>query len=435
MFSRRAVRSLLALAPALAMPALAFSVSRCSASSKAGFVATDAGIDAPSFAMTCGHDDCDGDGYSMANGDCNDQDPQVNPEAFDFIDGADNDCDGTVDNPVLTCETIPSQAPGSPTDFVRAADMCQQHSKTLDGTIFDPLIKADWGSVSGYGPAQRIWTSATKPEIQTNIVTSFGMNAPRQGKTMFGLSNGPWATPTPRESMPLDPTGFELTDACADIPLMGQDCASLSAGTSAGGLNVQDWAELKIWVRVPSNAQTLSFDFAFFTTEFNQFWNAALNDAFFVLVSSAEMQGTNVAKDAKGLAITVNSGFFQLCPKAPGPAGLSPDKSAALASCVGTDGDATQQVFGTLKGTGFDGAGSAPFDGTATSADRTKKYVYGGGSGWLTASFPVTPREQLTMRVLIHDTFDGLKDSAVLVDSLRWSPTVPTTSGVQRPPR
>ena len=36
----------------------------------------------------------------------------------------------------------------------------------------------------------------------------------------------------------------------------------------------------------------------------------------------------NVAKDAKGLAITVNSGFFQLCPKAPGPAGMVPPSSS-----------------------------------------------------------------------------------------------------------
>ena len=44
--------------------------------------------------------------------------------------------------------------------------------------------------------------------------------------------------------------------------------------------------------------------------------------AFFVLVTSKNFQGTNVAKDQNGLAVTVNSGFFQLCPVAPGPSGL-----------------------------------------------------------------------------------------------------------------
>ena len=32
-----------------------------------------------------------------------------------------------------------------------------------------------------------------------------------------------------------------------------------------------------------------------------------------------------------------------------------------------------------------------------------------------------------------HDTFDGLKDSAAIVDALRWEPTS-TTGGVERPP-
>src|SRR5438045_3320397 len=49
----------------------------------------------------CGHDDCDGDGYSIHDGDCNDNNVQVGPEAYDFAgDSIDNDCSGTVDDPV-----------------------------------------------------------------------------------------------------------------------------------------------------------------------------------------------------------------------------------------------------------------------------------------------------------------------------------------------
>ena len=414
----------------LAGGALVLSVPSCG--SKGGNAFDDAGVDAD-FSFSCGHADCDGDGYAKP-ADCNDNDATINPEAYDFPDDAiDNDCDGVANNPVESCETIPATAPGSPSDFARAADLCAQRSKTNDGKIFDPLVHAEWGSLKGYGPGQRLWTSDTKMQ-QVNIVSSFGDNTPRRGRTMCGLSNGPWGTKTPRESAPLDDPAFKLNDACADIPLTGTDCTSLSNGASAGGLSVQDWAELKLTIKVPSNAQTMVFDFSFFSTEFNQFWNAALNDAFFVLVTSQKLTGTNVAKDANGLAVTVNSGFFQLCQKAPGPAGLSPDKSAALASCVGIAGDASKSVFGSLKGTWFDGAGSNPSDGTALSQDGTKMYVYGGGSGWLTAKFSVVPREVLTVRILVHDTFDGLKDSAVLVDALRWEPGA-TSGGVQRPPR
>ena len=51
---------------------------------------------------------------------------------------------------------------------------------------------------------------------------------------MVGLANGVWAAPDPRGDAALDPAGFHIDDACSDIPLMGQDCASLTNGTPSG---------------------------------------------------------------------------------------------------------------------------------------------------------------------------------------------------------
>jgi hypothetical protein len=393
-----------------------------SSKSSAGF--QDGG--GPSF---CPNDDCDGDGYPSSI-DCNDTDPNVNPDAYDFSgDGIDNDCDGVVDDPVESCETVPSQAPGSPGDFARAADLCPQRSKTREGKVFDPLIRAEWGKVKGYGPGQRIYVSDTKMQ-QVNIVSSFGANQPRRGRTMIGLATGPWNAPDPRSSPALDEAGFHLNDACGDIPLAAGDCAALSNGAPAGGVSVQDWAELRLWLKVPSNARSLAFDLSFFSTEFNQFWNASLNDTFLVLVTSKTLAGQNMAKDGSGRAISVNSGFFQLCPPAPGPPGLTADKSEALQSCVGIDGDAARGILGSLRGTGYDGA-AVGTDDTVLAANGNK-YVYGGGTGWLTAKIPVVPRDEIQVRVIVHDTFDGLKDSAVLVDAFRWMPD--EASGVARPP-
>ena len=41
--------------------------------------------------------DLDGDGYSIADGDCNDERPDMRPEGSEVCDGLDNDCDGEVD--------------------------------------------------------------------------------------------------------------------------------------------------------------------------------------------------------------------------------------------------------------------------------------------------------------------------------------------------
>ena len=384
----------------------------------------------------CAGADCDGDGYA-APADCNDEDPQINPEAYDFVgDHVDNDCDGQPDDPIETCETIPTATPGSPTDFARAADLCAQRAMTLGGGVFDPLVSAHWGEIAGYGPGQRRWVSQTKL-AQVNIVSSFGANAARRGETMCGFSNGPWGAADPRGSAALDPPGFHLDDACADIPLEGPDCASLSNGAPHGGVSVQDWAELTLVIRVPSNAHAMLFDFAFFSSEYNQFWNASLNDAFLVLVArgSGAPVATNVARDANDLAVTVNSGFFQLCPAWPGPAGLSGDKSVALQNCVGMDGDPARSILGSIRRTGYDGSARPTPEGDDTIRSASGQlYIYGGGSGWLTTTFPVEPREQLTMRIVIFDTFDGLKDSAAIVDSLRWAPAI-NGIGISRPPR
>lgn len=416
-------------ASAMVLSALSAWLSAGCGPNSVGSKRPDAGPDM-TWVYDCGHDDCDGDGY-LAPIDCNDFDATINPEAYDFVgDYTDNDCDGVVDNPVTTCETIPTTDPGSPTDFVRAADLCAQRSKAKDGKIFDPLLRAAWGKVSGVGPDQRSRTSETKA-VQTRIVSSFGQNAPRQGQTMVGLATGPWGTKTPRESPALDPPDFQLSDACADIPLDATDCAVLRNGISSEqGISVQDWAELTLWLRAPVNAGALQFDFAFFTTEFNQYWDAALNDAFFVLVSSGKLAGENVAKSSDGRGITVNSGFFQLCPASPGPDGLADDKAAALAGCVGPDGDAAQHIYGALRGTGYDGANTPPGDGTVL-ATTGGKYIYGGGTGWLTASFPIEPGEEFQVRFILFDTFDGLKDSAVLLDHLTWLPD--ESSGTVRP--
>src|SRR5690606_16214894 len=56
-----------------------------------------------SMTVACGGDDgvsaddLDGDGYSLEDGDCNDDDRAMFPGAAEPCDGVDNDCDGTVD--------------------------------------------------------------------------------------------------------------------------------------------------------------------------------------------------------------------------------------------------------------------------------------------------------------------------------------------------
>ncbi len=402
-----------------------------------GLMGADIGVN-PTDAATGGCkavDDCDGDGYKAAQ-DCNDLDGTINPEAYDFPgDMIDNDCDGTVDNPVTNCAATTSTATDA-VNFARTLDLCPQRSTTNAGTKFDPIVSATWGQISG-----GLSTIKTNPK-QVGRLAAFGDNAARNGADLMGMSTGAIGSKDPR-SPTLGALGTgSVLNPCGAVPINAADAKSLTGSTTGGScatLTANDYAELKLNVKVPSNANAMLFDFSFFSTEFNEFWKSDFNDGFFVLVTSKNLKGINVAKDATGAGITVNSGFFQLCPASPGPANLDPAKAGALKNCVGEPIDPAGKILGSLKGTGFAGdllATPSTNDTSPGYSDPTLTYVYGGSSGWLSSKFGVTPGETLVIRFIIFDTGDNRLDSAVILDNIRWEKAPPTTVDpvVERPP-
>ena len=65
--------------------------------------------------------DRDGDGFTPAQGDCNDCDAVVNPGAYDFPENkVDEDCSGKADDEVEDCESMLDIAGDDPWDGARA---------------------------------------------------------------------------------------------------------------------------------------------------------------------------------------------------------------------------------------------------------------------------------------------------------------------------
>ena len=133
--------------------------------------------------------DCDGDGFTVENGDCDDDSATAfpfGPEGYFCSDGIDNDCDGLVDlNDPINCPTLPfTLTDCDPTYCVltvaggpNGGDLCQctipgaDHVQLTDvhngscfsGSGYDVELNIEYDlSAAGYG-SYAIDTCATQP--------------------------------------------------------------------------------------------------------------------------------------------------------------------------------------------------------------------------------------------------------------------------------
>jgi subtilase family serine protease len=123
---------------------------------------------------------------------------------------------------------------------------------------------------------------------------------------------------------------------------------------------------------VPPNQKSIRFDFFFLSAEYPEYVGSKFNDIFTARIygSSLVADGTNIAEDAAGNEISINSVTFALN---------------------------EYQVTGS----GFE-------------------YV-GGGTGLLTASALVSPGDVIRLELFIADVGDHIYDSAVMLDNVRFS--------------
>jgi hypothetical protein len=340
--------------------------------------------------------DADGDGFTTCNGDCCDSagtvcgsPAQVNPSAIEVQgDSVDNNCNGQVDeNPVTTCSTGTSfDTDVSATKalaLLNAMDICQVSQS------------GSWGIVPGSYSLLRASGSGGINYPQVSIMTQFGTdgsNVPRYGANMAVLSSG-----RARDANDSDPTAaVSYTYANGSPP---PDFVAAHGGvlpqtspSCTNGAGANDSAMLRVQLKVPSNANSFTFQFRFFSQEYWYWTCTTYNDFFLAMLDSSWVPGVgqtpipadkNISFAADGSYISVNSQqFFTVCPPKSGY--TCPDGQAAL------------------SGTGY-------------------TLGPGGGTGWLTTTSPVVPGETITLRFVVWDTSDMLFDSLVVIDNFRWS--------------
>ena len=155
--------------------------------------------DPPVDTQNVGLDDLDGDGFSSDSGDCDDEDPAVNPAAEEACDGVDQNCDGQID-------------------------------EGLDRTLFQDL------DGDGYGdPA----TATTSCQEQQGFVAD-GTDCDDQAATIY-----PGAPESCTDLLDLNCDGFPgATDTDGDGVAACEDCNDGDASVSPNALEVCDAANI-----------------------------------------------------------------------------------------------------------------------------------------------------------------------------------------------
>lgn len=329
--------------------------------------------------------DNDGDGFTGAQGDCNDCTAQMNPGAFDYPgNDIDEDCNGKADDTPVDCDGALALDGSDAMDGAKALGLC----KLADGPRWG-VVSARWVTADGQ-PLVQVDPSG----LGHGVLGGFGPKVkPQEGSKLLALSSG-----TAR--LPSDPgyqsvSGYDKgysTAAPPGFPKDSPSCPDVVTGEP------HDSAGLELVIKTPTNAKSLSFNLDFYTYEFPHYTCSEFNDFMVAMLSpkpSGQADG-NISFDSKGNTISVNAGFLEVCGCDGGPPCAAGNKT--FSCLLGRD---------QLSGTGFDDSELDSFNSAAT--------------GWLETTAPLAnPGEPVTLLFAIWDSGDGVLDSTVLLDNFTF---------------
>ncbi|MFT7623427.1 MAG: hypothetical protein ACI9WU_002610 [Myxococcota bacterium] len=331
--------------------------------------------------------DDDNDGYCDSNmiivgspavcphggGDCFDWSAQVSPQAVEVAaDGLDNDCDGTkTGEPTGTIEPDCGGfvCNGQSDEAIMCGlDLCYPN---LD-IVQDVVIQSPSGSSTNTAVA---------------VVNHFGF-------------------PT-NDLAPFGPPAYVLLasgNATGTSHSGGLGGVSIPDPFASDGFNTNDNVEIKVTLKAPSGAKGFTIDYIFFSEEYEEFIGSSFNDKFYIILNAPVTTG--------GQDVIIN---FAACSNPAAYTDFTQDGQAWCYIAINTSFSESCAFPATnIDGTGF---GCPLFGGVDTSST-------GSSTGWLQTTWPIASDELFTITFHVHDASDSIYDSEVILDNFRWEADV-----------
>ncbi len=356
------------------------------------------------------NDDVDHDGFTPMQGDCDDCDPNSNPNAIEVATlmghtPIDENCNGQIDEVDTTlCDATLAIDSTDPLDAVKAIDLCKMSTGLKDWGLVD----AKWVLADGTPPPSDL-AMRQNYDLGHGMLSGFGANVHvRKGQHMLGLSSGSARNPSDPGYHSVNGFSKGYTSGHPQgFPKESPACPGSVTGTP------HDSAAVEINVRTPSNATGIAFDFDFYTFEWPSFVCSTYNDFFVALLTPFPMGQTdgNISFDSQNNPISVNNALLDVC----GCPGNPPNPCMAgnkLFNCALGDAELIQTGFG--------------FD-TNSGSDH-------GSTSWLRTIAPVKGGTEINLRFAVYDSGDGVLDTTTLVDNFQWVATPGTKVGTNPVP-
>ena len=330
----------------------------------------------------------DADGFTIGEGDCNDCEPLVNPNAVeDLSTPDDDDCDGSLTAVLEPCDSGLGLDLADPVAVLEAIELC----KVSRGADDWGVVSAAWVMPDGAPPPTDAQDSAGF-HLGHGVMNDFGPNvAPRAGQRILVLSNGTARRPSDPGYLDVTSSGMGYQgNMPAGFPKAGP-CNNPGSDTTAF-----DPTAIEAVIRAPSNATSFSFHFSFYAADYPGFVCSGFNDAFSVQVIPTPMglSDGNVAFHGMDFPFSVNGAPFDVCGCMGGPPCMAGGQTFAC----------TQGTM-ALMGNGF---------GADVSDNR-------GATGWMRTKVPIDPGAEITVRWAVWDAADGIFTATALIDNFTWN--------------